>query len=149
MTERRDIMKRIASLLLVAVLITTFTTAGYAQTPQAKLGRGLANTLTGLLEVPLQTIRTCEADGAPKGLTIGLARGVVLGIYRTLVGIYEVVTFPIPAPADYRPITEPPTLLTSETLVPEDPSMRSDFRPLGSQLEGGSTSTRSRGTTTK
>ena len=129
-------MKRVVSLLITIALITSFTTLGYTQTPQAKLGRGLVNTLTGLLEIPSNELKTCKSDGAPIGLTVGLAKGIALGLYRTLVGVYEVVTFALPAPAGYEAITDPPTMLTSATLVPEDPSMRSDFRPLAEEVEG-------------
>jgi len=129
-------MKRIGIVILVMTLAVSLASSVYAQTPAAKLGRGLVNTLTGLWELPVDVLKTCKAEGAPKGLTIGLMRGLVTGVYRTLVGIYEVVTFPVPAPAEYRPITDPPTLLTSETLEPANPEMRGDFRPLSSSYEG-------------
>lgn len=129
-------MKRIASVLLVITLSISFATAGYAQNPPAKLGRGLINTLTGMWELPVNILKTCKSEGAATGLTVGLVRGLVLGVYRTLVGVYEVVTFPIPAPADYKAITVPPTLITYETLERADPAMRKDFRPLSGEIEG-------------
>lgn len=129
-------MRGIVSILLVITLISGYSTIAYAQNPPAKLARGLVNTLTGLWELPVTVLRMCKSDGAPKGLTIGFAKGLTWGLYRTLVGIYEVVTFPIPAPAGYKAITDPPTLLTSETLEPEDPALRKDFRPLSSEFEG-------------
>lgn len=129
-------MKRVACALFVMVLVVSFASNGYAQNPAAKLGRGLLNTLTGLWELPIDILRTSKHEGGPKGLTVGLARGLATGLYRTLVGVYEVVTFAIPLPAGYRPITDPDTLLTAETLVPGDPAMRSDFRPLSSEYEG-------------
>lgn len=128
-------MKRIASVLLVITLIVSFSSVGYAQNPPAKLGRGLVNTLTGFWEIPVKIIRTCKSDGMPTGLSIGLVKGLAWGIYRTLVGVYEVVTFPIPAPSGYVAITDPPTLLTAETLQPGDPALRKDFKPLSSELE--------------
>ena len=66
------------------------------------------------------------------GLTVGLGKGLALGAYRTLVGLYEIVTFAIPMPAEYSAITDPPTLMTSETLEEEDPSLREDLLPPGS-----------------
>ncbi|MBL7068959.1 MAG: exosortase system-associated protein, TIGR04073 family [Candidatus Omnitrophica bacterium] len=129
-------MKRIGSVILVMTLVISLASSAYAQTPAVKLNRGLVNALTGLWELPVDVLRTCKQEGAPKGLTVGLVRGLVMGVYRTLVGIYEVVTFPVPAPAGYRPITDPPTLLTSETLEPANPEMRGDFRPLSSAYEG-------------
>ncbi len=129
-------MRKIGSIILAIAFIASFVTAGYAQSPPEKLGRGLVNTFTGFWEVPSVMLRMCKSDGAPKGLTIGLGRGIAMGLYRTLVGVYEVLSFAIPAPAGYEPITDPPTLITSETLEPDNPTMRSDFRPLSSEYEG-------------
>jgi len=129
-------MKRLTSVLLAIALITSFASAGYAQNPPAKLTRGLVNTFTGIWELPINVLKMCKSEGAPKGLTIGVVQGVAWGVYRTLVGLYEVVTFPIPAPAGYAAITDPATLLTSETLETGDPSLRGDFRPLSSEYEG-------------
>jgi len=129
-------MKRLTSLLLVIALVLSVAHVGYAQTAPKKLGRGIINTLTGIMEVPADVLKTSKAEGVPMGITVGLGRGLVKGICRTLAGLYEIVTFPIPAPAEYAPITDPEILLTSETLKMEEPSMRSDFRPLSSELEG-------------
>lgn len=129
-------MRRIASIVLVMAFVVTLVSPVCAQTPAAKLGRGLVNTLTGLWELPIDVLKTCKAEGAPKGLTIGVGRGLVTGLYRTLVGVYEVISFPVPAPAGYEPITNPPTLITSDTLEADNPTMRKDFRPLSTELEG-------------
>lgn len=134
--ERRDRMKRLAGLLLAITLLIVFSSSAYAQNPAAKLGRGVVNSLTGLWELPKDILTTYKSEGGPKALTIGFARGLVMGVYRTLVGLYEVVTFVIPAPAGYRAITDPPTLITSQTLEAENPGMRKDFRPLSSEYEG-------------
>jgi putative exosortase-associated protein (TIGR04073 family) len=131
-------MKRVVSIILAIALITSFTSLGYAQNAPTKLGRGILNTFTGLLEVPLKVIRISKSDGMPIGLTLGLAKGIGWALFRTSVGIYEVLTFIIPAPAGYEPITDPPTLFTSETMA-GDPSMSIDFAPLSGQLKDGST----------
>lgn len=129
-------MKKAVSLVIVTVLLVSFSSVSYAQNPPVKLGRGILNVLTGFWEVPLNMIRICKSDGMPKGLTIGLAKGVGMSLYRTVVGVYEILSFAIPAPADYAAITDPPTLMTSETLNPEDPSMRGDFSPLRDDIQG-------------
>ena len=46
-------------------------------------------------------------SGPWAGFTWGLLRGVGYGFIRTAGGVYETVTFPVPAPADYRPIMVP------------------------------------------
>ena len=141
-------MKRLVSIVLAIALIASFTTLGYAQDPPKKLGRGIVNTLTGFLEVPLKVIRISKSDGVMMGVTVGLAKGIGWGFFRTLVGLYEIVTFVIPAPAGYESILDPDTLLTPETMA-GDPSMRSDFAPLRDQLQGGQTQSRGRSRSVK
>ncbi len=76
--------------------------------PIRKLGRGAANLASGWLELPFQIFQTTEKSGSLAGVTIGLGRGVVLGVGRMLVGAIELVTFPIPNPmTGYDPVIEP------------------------------------------
>ncbi len=79
----------------------------FAQDPFTKLGRGVANTLTGWVELPKNIYNTSVEDNAFSGLTLGLAKGAGMTIVRTGAGIYEIVTFPFPVPQGYRPILEP------------------------------------------
>ncbi len=79
----------------------------FAQDPFTKLGRGVANTLTGWVELPKNIYNTSVEDNAFSGLTLGLARGVGMSIVRTGGGLYEIVTFPFPLPQDYQPILQP------------------------------------------
>lgn len=73
-----------------------------------KLGRGLSNTLFGFLEIPLNIHeRYSVSDTAGSWLT-GAAYGTFKGFVRTGVGLYEVVSFPLPYPEDFAPIL--PTL---------------------------------------
>jgi putative exosortase-associated protein (TIGR04073 family) len=97
---------RILLPLLVAIpLLLPAPASAYG--PADKLGRGIANIVTGILVLPGSIARETEEDGAegiPAGIGLGLGRTVA----RELVGVYEVVTFPIPVPHDYAPILEPP-----------------------------------------
>ena len=127
-------MKKVIGILVV-IMVLAVASSAFAQDPGSKLFRGLINTATGFLEFPITVYKTSVNDGYPKGLTYGLARGLVNGVYRTLVGLYEIVTFPIPAPAGYESIMDPETIFSGETLESANPSMRSDFRPLSSELE--------------
>ena len=72
-----------------------------------KLGRGIVNVVTGWVEIPKRVHETSQTSGALKGLTWGLARGLGYGFIRTAGGAYETVTFPFPAPRDYRPVMRP------------------------------------------
>src|SRR5436309_284654 len=75
--------------------------------PADKLGRGLANMVTGVLALPGSIAEGAHDNGAA-GAAVGVGRGIALTIARELVGVYEFVTFPLPVPRGYRPILEPP-----------------------------------------
>ena len=73
-----------------------------------KAVRGMANAGLGVVvEFPKTVYYDTLEDGPLYGLTVGVLEGLSWGIARTLVGIYEVVTFPFPAPEEYRPILTP------------------------------------------
>ena len=78
-----------------------------AEGPVTKLGRGLANTLTGWYEMPKEIMSVTETDGDLKGLFVAPFVGIWKGLVRTGAGIYEIITFLIPLPADYEPVVYP------------------------------------------
>ena len=127
----RDVIARPHGLIVIArppkaaVAISLFVLLVFAAPAQAavesgpiqKLGRGVANLMFGWTEMPLQVARTTERSGSIAGITVGLGRGVVLGIGRTIVGTLEVLTFPIPNPTTgYGPVILPefPTFRDAE-----------------------------------
>ena len=91
----------------VVALVLMTTTICYAQDAFTKLGRGVANTLTGWVELPKNIYNTSVEDNAFSGMTLGLAKGAGMTLVRTGAGIYEIATFPFPLPENYRPILEP------------------------------------------
>ena len=81
-----------------------------------KLGRGLANCLTFPIEIPSQIAKTNNCEGPMAAVTYGVVKGVVMGVFRAVVGAYEVVTFPLPLPEGYKPIlTDPEYMLENCT----------------------------------
>ena len=107
-------MKRLTSVVFMSwVLVCGFVMAVVAEelVPPAaaqKAVRGLANTGLGVVvELPKMVYYDIREDGPLYGLTIGVLEGLSWGIARTLVWIYEVVTFPFPLPEGYRPIYTP------------------------------------------
>jgi len=92
---------------LVMLMVLAVASSSYAQDPAKKLGRGLANILTGWIELPKNIYDVSVEENPLAGLTIGLAKGIGMTIVRTGAGIYEVVTFPFPIPEDYGPVLEP------------------------------------------
>jgi len=80
--------------------------------PIRKLGRGLANTVGGVLEIPLSIREVGFEKGPVAGLTLGLLIGAGAAITRTLVGVIELLTFPLPTGAHgYEPILLPEFIL--------------------------------------
>lgn len=89
----------------------------YRDGPVRKLGRGLANALTGVFELPLAMERTARAEGQLAGATVGTLRGVGMAVGRTLAGGFETVTFLLPNPrGGYTPIMDPEYLALEDLI---------------------------------
>ena len=78
-----------------------------SQNAGRKLGRGVANLLFGIVEVPNQVTQTTADRGGAAGSTFGLGKGIMRWVGRELIGAYEIVTFPVPLPSGYKPIMKP------------------------------------------
>ncbi len=77
-------------------------------TPGQKALRGATNLSLGLvLELPRTIYYETRAQGPLLGIPAGFLAGFGLGLMRTAVGAYELLTFPIPLPDDYKPILSP------------------------------------------
>ena len=110
-------MRRIftASILLLFVLLIYPASTSQASSPTAKLGRGIANVITGWVEIPKRIAETSNTQGMAAGLTWGLLRGMGHGFVRTAAGFYELFTFPFPAPPDYEPVIQPAFVFWEES----------------------------------
>jgi putative exosortase-associated protein (TIGR04073 family) len=78
-----------------------------AQTAPRKFLRGLAGMTTGFLELPGNMVAETRTKGPAEGIPLGFAKGLGMIVVRELVGVYEFLSAPFPAPAGYRPIIEP------------------------------------------
>ena len=103
---RKALLKECAVVGVIVVMLA-ISTVCFAQDPFTKLGRGVANTLTGWIELPKNIYATSVEDNALAGITLGLAKGAGMTLVRSGAGIYEIATFPFPLPQDYKPILEP------------------------------------------
>jgi len=84
-------------ILLAVVLICSVAQPVYASSNMFdKMGRGVGNLLFGWMELPFQMMKVTDDEGSFAGATLGMVKGVAYGIGRTVVGFYEMVTFPIP-----------------------------------------------------
>ncbi len=104
----KNIIKGVIICLAVMVVVNV-ASACFAEdmTMTSKLGRGLANILTGWVELPKNIYDTSVEENPLAGITIGTAKGVGMTIVRTGAGIYETITFPFPIPEGYKPVLEP------------------------------------------
>ncbi len=87
---------------LALTVIAALFTAGCAG-PEEKFGRGMRNTwdVVRMGEMRRSIEQTAVFDGPDIGYTTGFMRGLNRSLARTGLGVYEVVTAPIPP---YHPI---------------------------------------------
>ena len=104
-----------AAVSLAVVLAVTLLSADPAAAagPFSKLGRGLTNTLTGWIEVPVTMHKESVTHDYMVGLSYGFPIGLVRGLTRTMVGIFDTITFFLPYPNDYEAIVEPEFVIES------------------------------------
>lgn len=76
-----------------------------------KLGRGLVNVFTGWIEIPKNIAVEWKKNDPFSGFIIGMFKGFGWGWGRTLCGVYDVFTFPLPIPEAYTPLMEPEFIL--------------------------------------
>ena len=112
---------------LIAVLGLTVVFASGCAGPEEKLGRGVDNTfeIVRMGEVRRSVEQTAIFDSPSAGYTTGFVRGMDRTLARTGLGLYEIVTFPIPpyhpiwtkylTPAPVYPDSYKPNIMTSST----------------------------------
>jgi putative exosortase-associated protein (TIGR04073 family) len=81
--------------------------APQGQNALRKLGRGIANVLFGIVEVPNQITKVAAENGGGAGVTYGVGKGFLRWFGREITGVYDIVTFPVPVPKGYKPIMKP------------------------------------------
>jgi len=108
-------MKKAMAVLLVLVVIIFNAAPGYCETPAfRKFRRGFCNMLTFHMEVGQEMTKAGNEGGNIGAMTVGLAKGLFMSAARALTGVYEVVTFPLPFPAEYKPIMNNPEFYWTE-----------------------------------
>jgi len=97
--------------LIIFLFAINLTVAGFCDDAMKKLGRGICNILTCPLEIFRQSSDVANDDGPFAGATYGLLKGLGMTVVRLAAGVYEVATFPIAVPKDYKPILTDPEFL--------------------------------------
>lgn len=107
-------MKNLSKTLCVMTMIVMLSAPpASASSPLRKLGRGVANLLTGWIELPAQITTETEINGSWSALTVGVLKGTAFTVGRTVLGAVEIATFPLAnfsnqAGSDpYGPLVEP------------------------------------------
>jgi len=116
---------------VITVIAASLFAAG-CEGPEQKLGRGFVN-MTEFArggEMNYSVEQTAVFSEPDYAFTTGVIHGLTRSVQRTAVGIYEVVTFPVPnhPGKDYSPIffAESPV---AAALHPEAPVYPDNFRP--------------------
>ena len=108
-------MKRSSKILIAILVLLAFSLPLMAAeveiqgegTPQRKLQRGFLNVALSPIEISNELSKEVRNDTFPPSWVAGLGRGSIYAVGRALVGIYEMVTFPLPYPANYKPVLSP------------------------------------------
>lgn len=108
MKRHNLLMVSVAALAMVIMLAHTLGLCAETENASAikKLGRGTLNILFGWLEVIVQP----GIAEKPSEVVLGFFKGFAFALGRTAAGFYDVVTFPVPMPANYAPIIQPETV---------------------------------------
>ncbi|MFM8332204.1 MAG: exosortase system-associated protein, TIGR04073 family [Candidatus Methylumidiphilus sp.] len=78
----------------------------YGSKIAGKFGLGLINATTGIAELPKSMMVESAAEGIGMGMTVGLLKGMTNMLGRSLFGMLDVVSFPIPT----KPMLTPPVV---------------------------------------
>ena len=103
------------------VLISLVSAAFADDNAFTKFGRGMANIAVSPGELYTQPLLLSKNSEPLIAIFGGLFKGISMLIVREAVGVYEVITFPLPFPKEYRPIIEPATTFTDwDTRQPQN-----------------------------
>ncbi|SER71465.1 putative exosortase-associated protein, TIGR04073 family [Nitrosomonas sp. Nm51] len=98
--------KTINILILLGALfcISNFALAhNYPTKVGEKLGNGIANAVTGVVEIPKTMMVTGRRHGATYGMTAGFFTGLFHSVGRSLAGALDIATFLVPTTPVIRP----------------------------------------------
>ena len=79
-----------------------------------KLIRGVGNVVLGFVEIPKTISEEVQLLDPFTGTFTGAYKGLKATGKRMAVGAYEIVSFPVPVPKNYRPIIQPEFVLMDE-----------------------------------
>ena len=126
-------MRSFSTILSLAVITTAAVIATGCAGPSRKLGRGVANVTEPLRmgEMRRSMEQYYVAYGPDISYTAGFFHGLGKTVGRTAVGVYEIVTFPIPDQGrdGYGPVLKPDNPVYPDNYKPKiisDPTYQAD-----------------------
>lgn len=90
-------------LIMLFVLPNCVIAQNYPTKVGEKLGNGIANAVTGVVEIPKTMIITGRRHGATYGMTAGFFTGLFHSVGRSVIGALDIATFLIPTTPIVRP----------------------------------------------
>lgn len=91
---------------------------GLAAQIGGKFVRGVANFGFGWVEFPKQIHRVGRERGWLAGAFRGSVEGLGMFLARTIAGMYEIFSFPVPLPPHYQPLVRPEFVWQPEPAAP-------------------------------
>ena len=94
-------MKKILKSLLILSMLILFSphavmAENYPAKAGQKLGNGIANVATGVVEIPKTIVIISRSEGIAYGVPAGILMGIMQMVGRTLHGALDVATFMVP-----------------------------------------------------
>lgn len=101
-------MKKTIQTLIMLLAIMLFAPNAvfadqYPDKAMDKLGIGLANAVTGVVEIPKTITIVGNRDGVIHGMTVGFLTGIANAVGRSLSGAFDIATFLIPTTPFVKP----------------------------------------------
>ncbi|MEI6297640.1 MAG: exosortase system-associated protein, TIGR04073 family [bacterium] len=105
----KTLLKLFSAMFILLTLAASLQAAEIENegTPQRKLQRGFLNIALSPLEISNELSKEKKNDTFPPSWVAGAGRGAAFMMGRALVGVYELVTFPLPYPANYKAVLSP------------------------------------------
>lgn len=119
-------MKRRPFFIFLFSFVLMFQTFSFAAEiaapgPLRKLQRGFLNIALSPMEISQKVVDTQRYDTALPTWAAGIVKGSLYTVSRMVVGAYEMITAPIPAPSDYRPVMQPEFMWEYLDQKPKEP----------------------------
>lgn len=99
--------KMLQAMLMLSILFLAVPNLAladeYPDKALEKLGTGLANAVTGVVEIPKTITIVGNRDGVIHGMTVGFLTGIANAVGRSMSGAFDIATFLVPTTPFVKP----------------------------------------------